>query len=210
LNVKKALSFRDKLPRELVITAWVSPQISRREAVDKKLQSILFLFCCLILMVGSVPAYSQEAFSVVTGNTFDAALPSQFYLEGNAIPTEKRNAALLTTPSGHRFLTALLDTSGYGSQVQTKYMGMIINEGPLTVCGKPLDVGSFGFGMKRPAETSDADATFFLYDQAGKEVIQCSVKKDNELKRPVPLQVALKGEKTALLYLGRYSIEIKP
>ncbi|HET7841952.1 MAG TPA: hypothetical protein VFM21_10120 [Terriglobia bacterium] len=178
--------------------------------MDKRLHSILFVICCLALMAGSVPVYGQEAFSVVTGKTFEGALPGQFYLEGNAIPTEKRNAALLTTPSGHRFLTALLDTSGYSSQVQTKYMGMMINEGPLMVCGKSLGVGSFGFGMKRPAESSSADATFFLYDQAGKEVSQCSVKKDSELKRPVPLQTVLKGEKTALLYFGRYFVEIKP
>jgi hypothetical protein len=210
LNVKKERLFRDKLHLELTITPWVSSQISRREAVDNKLRSILFVISCLALVAGSIPAYGQEAFSVVTGKTFDGALPGQFYLEGNAIPTEKRNAALLTTPSGHRFLTALLDTSGYSSQVQTKYLGLMINEGPLTVCGNALGVGSFGFGMKRPDESSNADATFFLYDQAGKEVSHCSIKKDNELKRPVPLQVALKGEKTALLYLGRYSVEIKP
>ncbi len=176
----------------------------------KKLVATLFVLFSVALIAGASRVYAQEAFSVVTGKTFDGALPGQFYLEGNAIPTEKRNAALLTTPSGHRFLTALLDTSGYSSQVQSKYMGMMINEGPLTICGKSLGVGSFGFGMKRPAESSDADATFFLYDQAGKEVSQCSVKKDSELKRPVPLQIALKGEKTALLYLGRYTVEIKP
>lgn len=176
----------------------------------KKSVAILFVLFSVAIVAGASRAHAQEAFSVVTGKTFDGALPGQFYLEGNAIPTEKRNAALLTTPSGHRFLTALLDTSGYSSQVQSKYMGLMINEGPLTVCGKSLGVGSFGFGMKRPAETSDADAAFFVYDQAGKEVSQCSVKKDNELKRPMPLQIVLKGEKTAILYLGRYSVEIKP
>lgn len=178
--------------------------------MNKKSHIVLFVICCAGLIATSIPAFGQEAFSVVTGKTFDGALPGQFYLEGNAIPTEKRNAALLTTPSGKRFLTALLDTSGYSSQVQTKYLGMFINEGPVTVCGKPLGVGSFGFGMKRPAESSSADATFFVYDQAGQEVSHCSVKKDNELKRPAPLQIALKGEKTAVLYLGRYVVEITP
>jgi hypothetical protein len=178
--------------------------------VNKRMVAISFALCFVALIGASVQANGQGAFSVVTGKTFDGALPGQFYLEGNAIPTEKRNAALVMTPSDRRFLTALLDTSGYSSQVQMKYMGMIINEGPLTVCGKPLGVGSFGFGMKRPGEQSDADATFLLYDQGGKEVSQCSIKKDNELKRPVPLQIVLKGEKSAFLVLGRYVVEIKP
>lgn len=170
----------------------------------------LFVLSCVALTVGASRAYSQGAFSVVTGKTFDGAMPDRFYLEGNAIPTEKRNSALLTTPSGHRFLTGLLDTSGYSSQVQMKYMGMIINEAPLTVCGKPLGVGSFGFGMKKPSETSPADATFLIYDQGGKEISQCMVKKDMALQHPVPLQIILKGEKAANLALGRYIVEIKP
>ncbi len=173
------------------------------------IMSFIGLFI-VALGAGSELARAQGVFSVVTGKTFDGALPAQFYLEGNAIPTEKRNAALLMTPSGHRFLTALLDTSGYSSQVQMKYMGMFINEDHLTVCGKALGVGSFGFGMKKPADMSPADATLFIYDQAGKEVSQCMLKKDMALQHPAPLQIVLKGEKTAFIVLGRYVIEIKP
>ena len=178
--------------------------------MKKRLVVSTFAFCCVALLAGAGQAFGQGAFSSVTGKTFDGALPAQFYLEGNAIPTEKRNSSLLTTPSGHRFLTGLLDTSGYSSQVQMKYMGFIINEAPLTLCGKPLGAGSFGFGMKSPAGNSPADATLFLYDQGGKEVSQCMVKKDMALQHPVPLQVILKGEKAANLALGRYIVEIRP
>jgi hypothetical protein len=178
--------------------------------VKKRLVVSLFALCCVALLAGAGRAYGQGAFSSVTGKAFDGAVPGQFYLDGNAIPTEKRNSALLTTPSGHRFLTGLLDTSGYSSQVQMKYSGFIINEAPLTLCGKPLGVGSFGFGMKKPAEASPADAAFILYDQGGKEVSQCMVKKDMALQHPVPLQVILKGEKSVDLALGRYIVEIRP
>ena len=170
--------------------------------------SIVLLF--VALAAGANLAYAQKAFEIVTGKAFDSALPKDFYLEGNAIPTEKRNAALLMSPSGHRLVAALIDTAGYSSQVQEKYMGLIINEGPVVVCGKALGVGSFGIGMKRPSEQSNADADFFLYDQAGNKVSQCAAKKDKDLQHPMPLQVVLKGEKTALLYLGRYVVEIKP
>jgi len=131
-------------------------------------------------------------------------------LEGNAIPTQKRNAALLTTPAGKRLIVALLDTSGYSSQVQEKYLGMLINEGPVTVCGKSLGVGSFGFGLKTPAGQGAADATFLLYDQSGKEMMQCSAQRDARLERPTPLQIVLNGGSSATLSLGRYQVVFKP
>jgi hypothetical protein len=170
--------------------------------------SIVLIF--MALAVGADLAYAQKGFQAVTGKELDKAIPKDFYLEGNSIPTEKRNAALLITPAGHRLVVALIDTTGYSSQVQEKYMGMLINEGPVVVCGKQLGVGSFGMGMKMPPQQSNADADFFLYDQAGRKVTQCSVKKDEKLQHPTPLQVVLEGEKTALLYLGRYAVAFKP
>jgi hypothetical protein len=162
------------------------------------------------MFLGVLLAGAQGHFSVITGKTFDGALPREFYLEGNAIPTQKRNAALMTTPAGTRLLVALLDTSGYSSQVQEKYTGMLINEGSVTVCGKSLGVGSFGFGLKTPAGPGAADATFLLYDQSGKEVLQCAVKRDARLERPAPLQIVLNGGSSASLSLGRYEVVFKP
>src|SRR5579863_3439840 len=104
----------------------------------------------LILLAGSLVVRAQGGFEVVTGKAFDSAFVKDFYLEGNSIPTEKRNAALVKTPAGARVELALLDTSGYSSQIQQKYHGMIISEGNLDVCGVKLGVGSFGFGTKMP------------------------------------------------------------
>jgi hypothetical protein len=172
------------------------------------ISSILLLL--LALGVGAPLARAQKGFEVVTGKDFTRAVPKDFYLEGNSIPVEARNAALLTTPSGHRLLLALIDTAGYSSQVQEKYMGMVISEGTVAFCGKPLGVGSYGMGMKMPPAHSEADAELFFYNQAGKEVCHCAVKKDKELAHPIPLQVVAKTGKTAILYLGRYGVEIKP
>ena len=73
-----------------------------------------------------------------------------------------------------------------------------------------VSLGSYGFGLERPPAQSDADAEFILYNQAGKKVAQCAAKKDTHLEHPTPLQVVMKGQKTALLYLGRYIVEINP
>lgn len=91
-------------------------------------------------------ALAQNKFEVLTGKAFDSAVPKDFYLEGNAIPTEKRNAVLVKTPAGARAVFALIDTAGYSANIVTKYVGMIVTEGDLTVCGHKLTVGSYGFG----------------------------------------------------------------
>jgi hypothetical protein len=160
-------------------------------------------------MLGGWPgaATAQDAYQVVTGKEFDSAMVKDFYLEGNAIPTQKRNAALVKTPEGARVLFALIDTTGYSSHIQQKYEGMIISEGKLNLCGQTLGVGSFGFGHTKPMATSDDDMTLSVYDQAGAKIAECSGKKDANLARPKPLHV-IKGEPTKL-YLGRHAFELK-
>lgn len=152
---------------------------------------------------------AQGTFEQVTGDAFSKALPKDFYLEGNAIPTQKRNAAMVKTPAGARVLFALIDTTGYSSQIQQKYEGMIISEGKITVCGHTLGVGSYGFGQTKPPATSTEDATFYMYNQAGEKVAECSAKKDAEIKQPRPLQVVLAAGAPARLYFGRHWLELK-
>ena len=151
--------------------------------------------------------FAQGSFRVLTGKPFESAFVKDFYLEGNSIPTEKRNAALIRTPSGARVEIAILDTSGYSSEVQEKYTGMIISEGSLSVCGVKLGVGSFGFGSEMPKPPATGSASFFFYDQGGKKLGQCSGARDASLKAPRPLQVVVSGGK-ARLYLGVYGLEL--
>jgi hypothetical protein len=158
-------------------------------------------------LAACLPLVAEGAFEVLSGKAFDAAFVKDFYLEGNSIPTEKRNAALIKTSAGARAEFALLDTSGYSSQVQEKYAGMIISEGDLSVCGVKLGVGSFGFGTKMPKPPSTGSATVFFYDQAGKKLGECTADRDSQLKAPRPLQVVVSGGK-ARLYLGVYGLEL--
>jgi hypothetical protein len=152
---------------------------------------------------------AQGSFELVRGEDFKKALPKEFYLEGNAIPTQERNAALLKTPAGARVLFALIDTTGYSSQIQQKYEGMLITEGNLSLCGTVVGVGSYGFGYTKLPPTSTEDGKFFLYNQAGEKVAECATKKDAEIKQPNPLHVMVEKGKPAKLYLGRYWLELK-
>ena len=153
-------------------------------------------------------AFGQRAFAQVSGKEFDSAVPKDFYLEGNAIPTEKRNAVLLKSLAGARLLLALIDTTGYSSQIKEKYIGMMIAEGAVSVCGVQLGVGSYGFGLDKPAPGSSEGARFLLYNQAGEKVGDCAAEKDSQIKLPRPLQVVLGKSEPARLYLGRYRVAL--
>ena len=163
----------------------------------------LILVTMAILMGMPRSAWAQGAFEQVSGKAFESAIPNDFYLEGNRIPVERRNAALLKTPAGARLVLALIDTTGYSSQIQQKYIGMVITEGKVSICDVPLSVGSYGFGLERPA------GKFFLYNQAGEKVGDCGAKKDSAVKQPKPLNIVLSKEGGARLYLGRYFLELK-
>ena len=171
----------------------------------KRIHPVAFLALALVLLASwPTGANAQEELQPVTGKEFNSAMPKDFYLEGNAIPTQKRNAALLKTAQGARVLFALLDTTGYSSQIRQKYVGMLISEADISVCSIPVKVGSYGFGLDRPAANSSADATFFVYNQAGEKVGECASKKDTVIAQPKPLEF-----RDGKLYLGRYWLEIK-
>src|SRR5579862_3660401 len=174
----------------------------------------LRLWTCMAVaaaMAGSCsPATcAEQGFELVTGKALDAAVPRDFYLDGNAIPTQKRNASLVKTSAGTRALFALIDTTGYSSDVVTKYVGMLITEGDLTICGQKVMVGSYGFGWARPATGVDEPGKFSLYNQGGGLVIECATPRNAELRQPRPLQVVVSQDGTARLYDGRHFIELR-
>lgn len=164
----------------------------------------------LLSLVAAGPGQAQNVFKVETGKAFTRAVPKDFYLEGNAIPTEKRNSALAITPAGARLLVGLIDTTGYSSRIQQKYIGMLIAEGRVEVCGNAVPVGSYGFGLAKSGGSSNAQgAKFLLYNQAGQRVAECSTGWDPKVAHPVPLQVQVGGGASARLYLGRNWVELK-
>lgn len=164
----------------------------------------------MLIFMAAIPASAQGVFRVEKGGAFNKIIPRDFVLEENSIPTEKRNSTLVLTPSGARLVAGLLDTSGYSSQVQEKYLGMLIAEGTVEVGGHQVAIGSYGFGLAKPKGAAGGyPSRFFLYDQAGKRVVECAARWDEKLKSPRPLQVVPSGGRTARLYLGRTWVELK-
>jgi len=163
----------------------------------------------LLLGLWSGNAFAQKRFELVTGKAFDSALPKDFYIEGNAIPTAKRNATMVRLPSGARALFSLIDTTGYASDVAAKYVGMIITEGELSICGQKVAVGSYGFGWQLPARGEEGPGAFKLYNQAGATLIECATKRDADLKQPKPLEVIAHEDGAARLFHGRHGVDLR-
>lgn len=147
--------------------------------------------------------------AAMSGKEFDSAVPKDFYLEGSAIPTEKRNAILVKTPSGSRAVFALIDTTGYAASITAKYVGMVITEGDLTLCGHKVTVGSYGFGWTLPGTGVNAPGRFVLYNQGGAPVADCTAERQADLKQPRPLQVVVAADGSARLYHGKHYIGLK-
>lgn len=174
------------------------------------MKACLVVISSLLLgVMAPKPACAQGVFKVEKGEAFNKVIPRDFVLEENSIPTEKRNSALVLTPSGARVITGLLDTSGYSSQVQEKYLGMLIVEGRLNVCGNQVAIGSYGFGLAKPQGGAEGQGSkFMLYNQAGERVAECPARWDAKLNTARPLQVITSGG-SARLYLGRNWVELK-
>jgi hypothetical protein len=175
---------------------------------DLRLFAPLFAAAALVVPAARNAA-AQRPFEIVTGKAFDNAVPKDFYLEGNAIPTQKRNAVLVQLPLGARAVFALIDTTGYSANIIAKYVGMIITEGDFSLCGQKVTVGSYGFGWARPATGVDQPGTFSLYNQAGAKLAECVTPRDANLKQPVPLKVVANPDGSARLYYGRHGLDLR-
>jgi hypothetical protein len=157
------------------------------------------------LALASAPALAQV--EKLEGKAFDSAYVRDFYLEGNSIPTQKRNTVMLKGTDGKRLVVSLLDTTGYSAEIQAKYIGMMIFERPVTLGTVKVAAGAYGFGLKKPQPTEGA-GTLFVYDVGGAKVAEAAASHDAEIARPVPLQVVTKDGKSRL-YAGRHWVEIQ-
>ena len=175
-----------------------------KEKLMKKVlwSGALALGMAALLALALVPAPAQAQVKL-EGKAFDSACVKDFYLEGNAIPTQKRNTVVLKGADGKRMVFGLLDTSGYSAEIQQKYAGMMIVERKVTVGGAAVGTGAYGFGLQKPTP-AEGPGKLVVYDVAGAKVGETAAQYDAALAQPVPLQVV-----NGRLYVGRHWVEIK-
>ena len=148
----------------------------------------------------AVPAGAQDVADVKTsdkvlaGAELTRVVPTSFYFEGQAAPTQMRNSAAARINS-HFVIAGMVDTSGYSAEIRAKYQGFFITDSPITVGGESLPIGAYGFGFSN-------DGKFNLLDIGNNQVLSVSTANDKSLKRPRPLMMTMDG-RNVRLYAGR-------
>jgi hypothetical protein len=140
-------------------------------------------------------ATAQDTAVVLTGKDSVRVVPTSFYFEGQSAPTQMRNSAAARFGAKRYVIAGLVDTSGYSTEVRAKYQGFLITDSPITVGGKELGAGAYGFGFSN-------DGKFNVFDVGGNALMSVGATKDTALRRPRPLMM-VKDKDGARLYAER-------
>jgi hypothetical protein len=136
--------------------------------------------------------------TVLEGAALAHVVPPGFYFEGQSAPTQTRNAAAVQWGDGkdaRLVIVGMVDTSGYSSEVRAKYQGFFITDSPVTVGGKELGTGAYGFGF-----TDDGHLN--ILDIGGRQILSAPATRDTKIQRPRPILItADSGE--VRFYSGR-------
>jgi hypothetical protein len=124
-------------------------------------------------------------------------LPVTVFFQGKTAQVQGRNSGGIRFEDKSLMLVSLVDNSGYSSQVQEKYQAYLITEAPLDIDGHRLVPGAYGCGF--------LNNNFVVMDIGGHDLFTAQATRDNDLHRPVPLQVTEAPNKSGnfRLYLGR-------
>jgi hypothetical protein len=161
------------------------------------LNKILFSVFVLSLTLSTVAQSAPAAPAVLKDDAaLKKVLPEAYFFRGLSATTQLRNAGAIHYPDDFYVIAALVDTSGYSSDVKAKYNGLFITEKKLQFDGgATLAPGQYGMGYT-------ADGKFHIMNVAGDELLVADIKADEKLSRPQPLKIVMEGA-TAKLYLGK-------
>jgi hypothetical protein len=139
----------------------------------------------LLSVICFVPVFAiaQDAATVLVGAELTRVVPPGFYFEGLSAPTQMRNSAAVRFGAKRYVISGLVDTSGYAADVRSKYEGFFITDSPITINGRDLGTGAYGFGFSDNGKMQ-------ILDLAGNQILSVSTTKDSALKRPRPLMMA--------------------
>jgi hypothetical protein len=155
----------------------------------------VWVVAALLMVALPVVASAQAWPKILEGDELTRVVPSSFYFEGQSAPTQIRNAAVVQFGPNRFTLAGLVDTSGYSSEVQAKYVGFFITDSPITVGGARLPTGAYGFGF-------GAGGWMNVMDVGGRRILSVRTRRDADLQRPRPLMMQ-QTRNGVRLYAGR-------
>jgi len=161
----------------------------------RRLSLAVVIFACLVTV-------AQTKLGVLSADEVRKVTPATYFFRGQSATVQMRNSAGFSAAGGKLILAGLVDTSGYASDVQAKYQGLLITEVKLDVEGTKLPPGQYGFGFSQ-------DGKFLVMDVGANDLFSVAGKMDEKLAHPVPLKIVEDGG-AYRLYAGRKFVSLKP
>lgn len=109
-------------------------------------------------------------------------LPASVYFRGQSATTQIRNSGGVKFADGFYLLATLVDTSGYSTDLQSKYQAYFITEVPIKIGGQNLPAGVYGIGFL-------SGDKLVIMDVGAHDLFTIASANDPGLKRPMPLQI---------------------
>ena len=151
-------------------------------------------FIAAIALSLIAPVVAQNKAGILTPAELKKVVPSAYFFRGQSASVQLRNAVGFRDSSDRYVLAALVDTSGYSTDIQEKYQGLFITEVKLKVGDAFLAPGAYGFGFK--------DNKFMILDVSSSEILNVPFKTDDSVAHPVPLKLTADGA-SYRLYAGK-------
>ena len=127
-------------------------------------------FAACMLVLAQAPAHAATA-KILNRTAAKKIMPATVFFRGQTAPTQGRNSCGVHFANGKYMLAALVDTSGYSTEVKQKYQGYLLTEVP----------GAYGFGFV-------GKHRFLVLNLGGEQILETSWH-DFVGKHPVPLEV---------------------
>lgn len=165
-----------------------------------KLRYLLIVLAMLPALAGA--QQQSKPAGVIDKADLKTLIPSTYFYRGQSATVQLRNSAAIRTQDQKYVLAGMVDTAGYASDVAQKYQGFLITEVKLNIEGSELAPGAYGMGF--------VGDKFVVTDVGANDLLKVSSRRDDTLKRPVPLEMTQEGGGFRL-YAGRkyVTLEVK-
>jgi len=154
----------------------------------------------MVLLLTLPMLAADKPADVLSSDEVKSIVPASYFYRGQSASVQMRNSAGIRTKGQKYVLAGLVDTSGYASDVAQKYQGLFITEVKVHIEGSELAPGEYGFGF--------AGDKFVVTDVGANDVLSVDSKRDDALKRPVPLKV-VEDSGSYRLYAGRKYVRLR-
>jgi hypothetical protein len=149
----------------------------------------------LAVITSPMRSVAQGGDTVLKPSDTQKLLPASVYYKAQDAPTQLRNSTGIKFSDGYYLLATLVDTSGYSSDVASKYQAYFITEIPLKFGSQKLPAGVYGVGF--------VGDKFVVTDVGAHDVLSVGSSTDAALKRPMPLEIMADPAGGFRLYAGR-------